>query len=82
MSGYNEMCKFCQERSCDGCPLPFRDDMDFEQLMKRVGISNNESFYWDGYDKGRKDVVFEIVWNNKINTDFLSKLQTAVNFPN
>jgi hypothetical protein len=50
--------------------------------MMKLGIENNISFYTDGYKRGKNDVMFEIIWNMKIEKNFFDGFQTAVGFPN
>lgn len=38
--------------------------------MMKIGIENNISFYTEGYKRGKNDVIFEIVWNPKIEKQF------------
>jgi hypothetical protein len=70
MSGYMEACQFCGDKRCDGCPIPFSSELTFKDIMMKVGIYNNTSFYLQGYKCGKSDVTLEIVWNNKIEKVF------------
>jgi hypothetical protein len=65
-----ESCHFCQDKRCEGCPLPFSKDLTFNDLLMKIGATSNVSFYTDGYKRGKQDVVIEIVWNNKIEKAF------------
>ena len=82
MSGYMESCHFCGDKRCDGCPLPYSSKLTLKDMMMKIGIQNNESFYLEGYKKGKNDLIIEIVWNPKIDKSFFDAFQTAVAFPN
>lgn len=66
LSGYMESCHFCNDKRCEGCPLPYTDKMTLNDLFMKIGITSNNSFYTDGFKRGKQDVIFDIVWNNKI----------------
>jgi hypothetical protein len=70
MSGYMESCHFCGDKRCDGCPLPYDKNLTFKDLMMKIGIDSNISFYSEGYKRGKNDVILEIVWNTKIEKSF------------
>lgn len=65
-----ESCHFCGDKKCEGCPLPFSKDMTFADLLGKVGATSNNSFYTDGYKRGKNDVIFEVIWNMKIDKTF------------
>ena len=70
MSGYMESCHYCTDKRCDGCPLPFVEDITVKDYLDRLNIESNVSFYADGYKKGKQDMIFDIIWNNKIEKSF------------
>lgn len=51
-----ESCFFCGDKRCEGCPLPYSDEIKFEDLLKKIGSPSNESFYLEGYNRGKKDI--------------------------
>lgn len=65
-----EACNFCEDKRCEGCPLPYTEDMIYGDLLGKIGITTNSSFYSDGYKRGKQDVIFDVVWNMKIDKDF------------
>ena len=65
-----EACNFCEDKRCEGCPLPYTENMIYEDLLGKIGVTTNSSFYSDGYKKGKQDVIFDVVWNMKIDKDF------------
>eukprot|EP00347_Sterkiella_histriomuscorum_P018454 403345455 len=81
LSGYMETCRFCGDKKCEGCPVPLSRNMTLQDFMMKIGIENNISFYTEGYKRGKNDVIFEIVWNPKIEKQFFDAFQTAVSFP-
>jgi len=73
LSGYMEMCHFCLDKRCEGCPLPFTDDLTFNDLLIKIGATSNVSFYNEGYKHGKQDVIIDIIWNNRIEKSFFDK---------
>ena len=65
-----EACNFCEDKRCEGCPLPFTEEITYSDLLGKIGVTTNSSFYNDGYKRGKQDVIFEIVWNMKIEKSF------------
>ena len=47
ISGYMEPCVFCQDKKCDGCPLPYTDNKTYNDLLNDAGITSNSSFFAD-----------------------------------
>lgn len=70
MSGYMESCHFCGDKKCDGCPVPFDSKLTVNDLFIKLGITSNDSFYSDGYKRGKNDVIIEICWNPKTEKTF------------
>lgn len=70
MAGYLEACHFCNDKRCSGCPVPFDKNLTLNDLLIKIGVTNNNSFFTEGYKRGKNDVIFEIVWNNKIEKSF------------
>ena len=66
MSGYMEACQYCNDKKCDGCPLPFNKDLTYNDLLIKLGVDSNVSFYNDSYKRGKSDVIFDIVWHQKV----------------
>lgn len=65
-----ESCHFCGDKKCDGCPLPFDENLTFNDLLIKMGTQSNVSFYNEGYKRGKNDVIIDIIWNNKIEKPF------------
>lgn len=64
VSGYNEPCVFCGDKRCEACPLPFNSNMLYNELLEKVGIKDNVSFYSESYSKrGKLEVIIDIVWS-------------------
>ncbi len=79
-----EACNFCQDRRCDGCPLPYTESATYSDLLAKIGINSNVSFYpnFDTYKRGKHDVIFEVVWNSTLPEAFFSKFISARHFEN
>lgn len=37
LTGYMEACHYCQDKRCEGCPIPFVKDLTFEDLLMKIG---------------------------------------------
>lgn len=37
LTGYMESCFFCGDKRCEGCPLPYSDEIKFEDLLRKIG---------------------------------------------
>ena len=62
MTGYMEPCFYCGDKKCDGCPLPYAENITYNDLQKNLEVTQNVSFYMDDYNKrGRKDIIIEII---------------------
>jgi hypothetical protein len=72
LTGYMESCYFCGDKRCEGCPLPYTDDIKFEDLLRKIGQQSNDSFYLDGYNRGKKDIVLETVWHQTMDKSFFA----------
>ena len=56
-----EDCQFCKSRKCEGCPLPYTDKLKYEELLRRLGIKGNESYFSENYSsRGRNEIVLEL----------------------
>jgi hypothetical protein len=83
MTGYMEPCHFCDDRRCDGCPLPFTSEVVYNDLLTKAGITTNVSFYpnFDTYKRGKHDLILEVVWNSRVPPEFFEFYQSAKPFP-
>ena len=60
-SGYRQDCHFCDTSSCrEHCALPFDDKKTVLDMLQKVGVEDNNSFYHDG--RGKKDFILNLVW--------------------
>jgi hypothetical protein len=64
ITGYMEPCHFCADKRCDGCPLPYTDDIIYNDFLTKIGVNSNSSFYTDSYQKrGRNELIIDIVFS-------------------
>ena len=75
LTGYMEACHFCADKRCEGCPLPFDKNTTYADLMAKIGVNSNVSFYNNDYKRGKQDLILEIVWNSKIEKPFYDQFQ-------
>jgi hypothetical protein len=74
MTGYMEPCHWCQDKRCEGCPLPFDANMTYNDMLMKVGNSSNESFYSsDAYKRGKQDLILDVVWNQRTSSEFFKQ---------
>jgi hypothetical protein len=76
-SGYLEDCHFCGNRSCRAnCPCPYTTKMTVLDLLHKIGVEDNLSFYGGGsaYKLGKQDVIFEMIWQTDFEDNFIKQL--------
>jgi len=44
---WRKPCEFCESDRCDGCELPYSDEMTFENMLSKV--KKVEKFYFEIY---------------------------------
>jgi hypothetical protein len=81
LTGYMESCYFCGDKRCEGCPLPFTSALTYGDMLKKIGVSSNNSYFGDNYSRGKKDFIIEVVWNSQVEKGFFAQFQKAVSFP-
>ena len=60
-SGYRHDCHFCQTPNCGAnCPLPFDNKQTVLDMLHKVGVEDNVSFY--NNEKGKGDFILNLVW--------------------
>ena len=69
VASYMNECHFCGNSSCRQCPLPFSSTMTVLDMLHKVGVEDNISFY--NNKKGKGDLILNLVWNK----DFEKLLQ-------
>lgn len=78
-SGYSMDCHFCNQRSCmKNCPVPFTDTITILDMLQRVGVEDNTSFYGNNGSKGSRDFILNIV----LHQDFTNKLSRHLSASN
>jgi hypothetical protein len=77
-SGYLEDCHFCGNRSCrSNCPCPFTSKMTVLDLLHKVGVEDNISFYEErGMKKGKTDVIIDMIWQSDFEDIFIKQLSS------
>ena len=64
VSGYMEDCYFCGNPQCRrGCALPYLNSMTVLDLLQKVDVTDNISYYNEG--RGRKDVTIFFRWSSQ-----------------
>ena len=63
-SGYGQDCHFCNDRFCrSSCALPFTSKQTVLDILHKVGVEDNISFY--GNKKGKSDLILNLHWNSE-----------------
>jgi hypothetical protein len=47
ISGYYDLCFYCGQSRCGGCPVPYIDAMTIEEVMNKISIKANDTFFSD-----------------------------------
>jgi hypothetical protein len=53
-------CHFCDSSNCKSCPLPFSSKITVLEMLNKVGVDDNVSFY--NNKKGKNDFILNLVW--------------------
>ena len=74
ISSYMQDCHFCEESMCrTDCALPFCSKTTVLDMLKKVGVEDNVSFYGGNRQTaGKKDFMLYLRWQK----DFRDPLQT------
>lgn len=79
-SSYSQDCHFCGNYHCrKHCPVPFREDMTVLDMLHKVGVEDNSSFY--NYGGGKSDFILNIVWHEDFQKDWQTHLSSMVKAP-
>lgn len=71
-------CYFCDDRKCEGCPLPYTDEFTYADFLRKLDVNTNESFYSDNNQiKGKKDIILDIVFSREFKKETLDAIQNA-----
>jgi len=56
--------------------MPFTESATYNDFLGKIGINSNVSFYlnFDTYKRGKSDLIFEVVWNSKVPTEYFEYL--------
>jgi len=85
-SGYSQDCHFCGNYNCKkNCPLPFTQATTVLDMLHKVGVEDNVSFYADKSKnidtKGKNDFIINLVWHKDFNKDWQRHLSSVVDGP-
>jgi hypothetical protein len=54
ISGYYEACHYCAQQRCGGCSVPYIDAMTIEELMSKIPVTSNDTYFNDDRTKGKE----------------------------
>ena len=66
-------CNWCGQQSCrNSCPLPYNSNMTVLDMLHKIGVEDNISFYGD--NRGKSDLVIDMVWSERFRKSFVKHL--------
>lgn len=69
-------CQFCDEQKClTSCPLPFCSKTTVLDLLQKIGVEDNVSYYNEG--KGKHDITLRMVWQKDFNETIWTHLSSV-----
>lgn len=72
---YMQECHFCGSSYCrNNCPLPFTEKMTVLDMLHKIGVEDNVSFYDSRRNAGKSDLILNIVWQRDFNDQFIKQL--------
>lgn len=76
ISAYQQECRFCEESMCRAdCPLPFCSKTTVLDLMQKIPVEDNVSYYNGG--KGRRDLTLHLRWQRDFKDAFQTHLSSV-----
>lgn len=63
ISGTWNACDYCGQTKCDGCLVPFTDEVNVGQVLKNIKQESANSFYNQSYKIRGKELILNIVWH-------------------
>lgn len=71
--GYMQPCNWCGQASCkNSCPVPYSEQMTVLDMLNKIGVDDNISFYAD--NRGKHDLVINMVWAGALHKNFIKHL--------
>jgi hypothetical protein len=68
-SGYSQDCHFCNDYNCRmHCPLAFSSKMTVHDMLHKVGVEDNVSFY--NMKAGKRDFILNLCWHRDFEKSF------------
>lgn len=75
-SGYSQDCHYCNTYQCKvHCPLPFSSKMTVLDMLHKVGVEDNISFYSN--KGGKNDLILNLVWQRDFDKSFQKHLSSV-----
>lgn len=66
-------CNWCAQTSCrNNCPLPYSEQLTVLDMLNKIGVDDNESFYGD--NRGKHDLILDMVWAESFQKQFIKHL--------
>jgi hypothetical protein len=75
-SGYSQDCHFCNTYQCKiHCPLPFSSKVTVLDMLHKIGVEDNVSFYSN--KGGKADFILNLVWQRDFDKCFQKHLSSV-----
>ena len=72
---YMQECHYCNNSYCrNNCPLPFTEKMTVLDMLHKIGVEDNVSFYEAKRNSGKSDLILNIIWQRDFNEQFIKQL--------
>jgi len=76
-AGYSQDCHFCSNYQCrKNCPVPFASKMTVLDMLHKVGVDDNTSFYQG--KNGKSDFIINLIWHTDFDKSFQKHLSGVV----
>ncbi len=73
---YYQDCNLCGKRSCEFCQVPYDPATSVQQMLSKLNIADNNTFFSDDVVKRGKELIVQITWHHEINVNLFSYLST------
>jgi len=47
IGGIYDPCFYCRENRCDGCAIPYTEMLTIEELLKKVKLQSNDTYFYE-----------------------------------
>jgi ubiquitin carboxyl-terminal hydrolase 4/11/15 len=82
ITGYWDECHYCGEQRCNGCTVPYSDEITIEAILtQKLKLKSNNTLFTDDYKSNGKELIIKVVWNQAISKSIFAFLSQAQPMP-